>query len=176
MSNIFFIDIRNPDELMMKRLTDNNYVNLPMNTIRFNLNFIKLLTSAYDKIYIICHSGARSLFIYNKYFKDKEEFKKVHVNKDIQFLKLNDGKNIITTKSNKELIINVKSSNKFNFYNITRIIQFIMGIVLLLIVLLLILDMRLTASLIAIFFGLMTIFNSLTNTCTLSLLLRDLLN
>ena len=177
MSNILFIDIRNPDELFLKRLTsEHDYINMPMNTIRFNLHFIRILASQYKNIYLICQSGSRSLFIYNKYFRDNENFKNVNTDMNLQFKYLKKKENVITMKNNKTIKVYVKIPDAHNFYNITRVIQLFFGVIFLLICTLLILNKRLIASIISLVIGLMAIFNSLTNTCLLSFFLRDLLN
>ena len=81
--------------------------------------------------------------------------------------------------------INIVGSNSFNFYNVMRIIQTIMGIVMLSVGTYLYVQLRkdnllkktyIIPLIILILFGIMAIYNGLTSTCILSILLKDYLN
>ena len=99
-----------------------------MNMIRFNTKNIVNHLKYIDEIYIICYSGKRANFIKNKYFKDYDNIK---VNKDLQFKNFTKGINKI--KLNYETIELNVIENGYNYYSIMRIIQTIIGSLILLI-------------------------------------------
>jgi formate-dependent nitrite reductase membrane component NrfD len=80
--------------------------------------------------------------------------------------------------------INVIGSNSFNFYNVMRITQTIMGIIMLFVGLYIyiiymrekILKKIIVPLIILGAFGFMVLFNGLTSTCSLSIVLEDYLN
>ena len=81
--------------------------------------------------------------------------------------------------------INIIGSNSFNFYNVMRIIQTIMGIVMLSVGTYLYVQLRkdnllkktnIIPLIILILFGIMALYNGLTSTCSISILLEDYLN
>ena len=81
--------------------------------------------------------------------------------------------------------INIIGSNSFNFYSVMRIIQTILGILMLSVGIYIytqlnkekLLDkINILPLIILIVFGSMAIYNGLTSTCTLSILLQDYLN
>lgn len=175
-----FIDIRRSDEIFTNRFGESNeysVYNIPMNMIRFNQKTIIKHLEYIDEIYIVCRSAQRSKFIKDKYFS---EYPNIKVNPDLQFSNLQHGTNTIKL-NNDNITINVIGSNSFNLYNVMRIVQILLGTVILtlggytyyhiknkkinsipLIVLLL--------------FGLMALINGLTATCTLSKILINYLN
>jgi hypothetical protein len=175
-----FIDIRKSDEVYSNRLESSEDYGLyffPMNTIQFNREEIIEHLKYVDEIYLVCRSASRSQYVKDRYFS---EYPRIKVSEALQFSNLNHGLNEVML--NGELLhLNVVGSNSFNLYSIMRIIQLMLGSLILglggytyikirkkgvetrpLIVLLL--------------FGLMALINGLTSTCTMSLLLQDYLN
>lgn len=182
MSNYLFIDIRKSDEVYSRRFDISKHYdvyNIPMYMIRFNVDMIKKHLQYKKNIYIVCNSESRSNFIKNKYFAN---YPNIIVDSKLQFNKLNYGSNNIIIDNNN-IKLNVIGSNTFNLYNIMRITQIILGTLIVLIggytlysvypknnfinIILLI---------ILLFFGLMAIFNGLTSTCSVSVILIDYLN
>ena len=167
-----FIDIRKSDEVYSKHFDqsyDYSFYNIPMNMIRFNVQSIIHHLDYYDEIYIVCQSSSRSQFIKHKYFKD---FERIKVSEVLQFSKLNHGLNTISL--HEKMNINIIGSNSFNFYSIMRIIQTMLGIIMLSVGIYLY-KMSLPI-IVLLFFGSMALYNGLTSTCTLSILLEDYLN
>jgi hypothetical protein len=179
-----FIDIRKSDEVYSKHFGQSNeysFYNIPMNMIRFNSQTIINHLKYVDEIYIVCQSAARSKFIKDKYFSNYE---KIKVNKNLQFSNLNYGSNTISLNG-KLININIVGSNSYNFYNIMRILQTFLGLVMLLsagyiyIQLMrknLLKKINILPIIVLILFGLMAIYNGLTSTCSLSILLKNYLN
>jgi hypothetical protein len=180
-----FIDIRKSDEVYSKHFDqsqDYSFYNIPMNMIRFNAQTIINHLDYVDEIYIVCQSSSRSQFIKDKYFNNYERIK---VSKNLQFVNLKHGLNNVSINENTTMKINIVGSNSFNFYNVMRIIQTILGLVMILIggytyiqlknakVLTKIYSLPL---LILVLFGSMALYNGLTSTCSISILLEDYLN
>ena len=178
-----FIDIRKSDEVLTKRFGDSSdyeVYNFPMNMIRFNARTIKEHLNYVNEIYIVCRSAKRSQFIKDKYFKDVDNIK---VSKDLQFKNLNFGKNLVTL-NNQNIDVNVIGTNKFNLYNMMRIIQLVLG------TLIIVLggytyyqisniknkNINKIPLVVLLLFGLMAVFNGLTSTCTISQVFQDKLN
>jgi rhodanese-related sulfurtransferase len=181
---IIFIDIRKSDEVYSRHLDQSqeySYYNIPMNMIRFNAQTIINHLEYVDIIYIVCESSSRSQFIKNKYFSNYERIK---VNKNMQFSNLKYGLNDVYLDKNINMKINVIGSNSFNFYNVMRITQTIMGIIMLFVGLYIyiilmrekILKKIIVPLIILGAFGFMVLFNGLTSTCSLSIVLEDYLN
>ena len=184
-----FIDIRKSDEVYSKHFDQSkeySFYNIPMNMIRFNAENIIQHLEYVDEIYIVCQSAARSNFIKNKYFKN---YDKIKVNNRLQFAHLNHGMNTVYLDENKKgqgqaLNINIVGSNSFNFYNVMRITQTIMGTIMILIGLYIYTQLQKDGAMnkiriplfILVAFGSMVLFNGLTSTCSLSILLEDELN
>jgi uncharacterized membrane protein HdeD (DUF308 family) len=81
--------------------------------------------------------------------------------------------------------INIVGSNSFNFYNVMRIIQTIMGIIMISVGIYMYIQLRnenllkkinILPLIILISFGIMALYNGLTSTCSISILLKDYLN
>ena len=81
--------------------------------------------------------------------------------------------------------INIVGTNSFNFYNVMRITQTIMGLVMILIGVTTYIQLRNAKVLnkingipllILVLFGSMVLYNGLTSTCSISILLEDYLN
>ena len=180
-----FIDIRKSDEVYSKHFDqsqDYSFYNIPMNMIRFNAQTIINHLDYVDEIYIVCQSASRSQFIKDKYFS---EYEKIKVSKNLQFINLKYGLNNVTLNENTTMIINIIGSNSFNFYNVMRIIQTILGIVMILIggyTYIQLNNAKLLNKingfplLILVLFGSMALYNGLTSTCSISTLLTDYLN
>ena len=182
-----FIDIRKSDEVYSKHFDpsgtiDFSYYNIPMNMIRFNSQTIIKHLEYFDEIYIVCETGNRSQFIKNKYFKNYERIK---VSENLQFSNLKYGLNYVSlNKNNNDIKINIIGSNSFNFYSIMRIIQTIMGIIMLSIGIYIYIQLKkenllkkiIIPLIILVSFGIMAIYNGLTSTCSISILLKDYLN
>lgn len=179
-----FIDIRKSDEVYTKHFDKSKeygFYNIPMNMIRFNVHPIIEHLEYLDEIYIVCQSSRRSQFIKNKYFKD---YPRIKVNKNLQFNHLKHGTNDFSLNE-KNIKINVIGSNSFNYYNVMRIIQTIMGLLIITIGLYTYIQLkneRLSKKIntlpliILIMFGVMALYNGLTSTCSISILLQDFLN
>ncbi len=179
-----FIDIRKSDEVYSKHFDQSqeySFYNIPMNMIRFNSQTIINNLKDFDEIYIVCQSSSRSQFIKNKYFKDYERIK---VSQTLQFINLKHGINNISL-NDVNMIINIVGSNSFNFYNVMRITQTIMGIIMILIGSYIYIQLtkenllktvNTLPLIILVLFGSMVLFNGLTSTCTLSILLENYLN
>ena len=180
-----FIDIRNSDEVYSKHFEQSkeySFYNIPMNMIRFNVQTIIDHLKYIDEIYIVCNSANRSNFMKNKYFS---KYDKIKVNDELQFNNLKHGFNNIFLNKNTSIKINITGSNKFNFYNVMRIIQTIMGIIMISVGTYTYIQLKkefilnkinVTPLIILILFGLMALFNGLTSTCSLSILLKQYLN
>ena len=150
--------------------------------IRFNAETIINHLEYVDEIYIVCQSANRSQFIKNKYFND---YKRIKVNEKLQFSNLNYGSNNVSLNENTDMKINIVGSNSFNFYSVMRIIQTIMGIIMLSVGIYIYIQLRKenllkkinTLPLIVLAaFGGMALYNGLTSTCSISILLEDYLN
>jgi hypothetical protein len=150
--------------------------------IRFNAQTIINHLEYVDEIYIVCQSASRSQFIKNKYFKD---YNKIKVSQTLQFSNLNYGANNVTLNDNTIMKINIVGNNSFNFYNVMRITQTILGIVVLSIGTYIYMQLRkgnllkkinILPLIVLALFGSMAIYNGLTSTCSISILLEDYLN
>jgi hypothetical protein len=180
-----FIDIRKSDEVYAKHFDQSqeySFYNIPMNMIRFNAQTIINHLEYVDEIYIVCQSANRSQFIKNKYFNN---YNRIKVSQDLQFSNLKYGSNIVSLNENTNMRINVIGSNSFNFYNVMRIIQTIMGIIMILVGGYIYIQLRnenllkkinILPLIVLVSFGIMALYNGLTSTCSISILLQDYLN
>ena len=180
-----FIDIRKSDEVYAKHFDQSqeySFYNIPMNMIRFNAQTIINHLEYVDEIYIVCQSANRSQFIKNKYFNN---YNRIKVSQDLQFSNLKYGSNIVSLNENTNMRINVIGSNSFNFYNVMRIIQTIMGIIMILVGGYIYIQLRnehllmkinILTLIVLVSFGIMALYNGLTSTCSISILLQDYLN
>jgi hypothetical protein len=180
-----FIDIRKSDEVYAKHFDQSqeySFYNIPMNMIRFNAQTIINHLEYFNEIYIVCQSANRSQFIKNKYFKDHERIK---VSKTLQFSNLKYGLNNVSLNKNNDTRINIVGSNSFNFYSVMRIIQTILGIIMLSVGAYIYIQLRkenllkkinILPLIILDLFGIMALYNGLTSTCSISILLKDYLN
>ena len=175
-----FIDIRKSDEVYKKHFDESNdysVYNIPMNMIRFNKNQIITHLEYVDEIYIVCQSSIRSQFIKDKYFSNVSNIK---VSKDLQFQNLQYGSNQIKLNDDN-LSVNIIGSNSFNLYNVMRIIQLLLGTLILTLggyTYFQIKNKKINSIplMILLLFGIMAIYNGITSTCTLSNILLDYLN
>jgi hypothetical protein len=180
-----FIDIRKSDEVYSKHFDqsqDYSFYNIPMNMIRFNAQTIIKHLDYVDEIYIVCQSSSRSQFIKDKYFNNYE---KIKVSKNLQFVNLKHGVNNVPINETTTMKINIVGSNSFNFYNVMRIIQTILGLVMIFIAGYTFMQIgreklfrKISATPLIILFlvGSMALFNGLTSTCSISIYLEDYLN
>lgn len=180
-----FIDIRKSDEVYSKHFDQSHeysFYNIPMNMIRFNAKTIINHLEYFDEIYIVCQSASRSQFIKNKYFNN---YKRIKVSEKLQFFNLNYGSNNISLNENTNMRINIIGSNSFNFYSVMRIIQTIMGIIMLSVGIYIYIQLskekllkkiNILPLIVLALFGSMAIYNGLTSTCSISILLKDYLN
>lgn len=178
--NYLFIDIRKSDEVYAKHFDyskDYKLYTIPMNMIRFNTKNIINHLKYIDEIYIICNSGKRANFIKNKYFKEND---KIIVNKDLQFKNFTKGINKI--KLNYDSIELNVIVNGYNFYSIMRLIQTIIGSLILLLGGYTIYEINKYKKInkipliVLLLIGSMALINGLTSTCTLSEILKNYLN
>ncbi len=153
-----------------------------MNMIRFNAQTIINHLEYYDEIYIVCQSASRSQFIKDKYFNNYE---KIKVSKNLQFVNLKHGLNNVTLNENTTMRINIIGSNSFNFYNVMRILQTVLGLIMILVGGYTFMQVgrnklfskiSATPLIILVLFGSMALYNGLTSTCSISILLTDYLN
>ena len=180
-----FIDIRKSDEVYSKHFDQSqeySFYNIPMNMIRFNAQTIINHLEYVDEIYIVCESANRSQFIKEKYFND---YKRIKVSQKLQFSNLNYGSNNISLNENTDMIINIVGSNSFNFYSVMRILQTIMGIIMISVGTYTYIQLRqvnllkkinVLPLIVLVLFGIMVLYNGLTSTCSVSILLEDYLN
>jgi hypothetical protein len=180
-----FIDIRKSDEVYSKHFDQSkeySFYNIPMNMIRFNADTIINHLEYVDEIYIVCQTASRSQFIKNKYFNDN---KRIKVSQNLQFANLNYGSNNVSLDENTNMSINIIGSNSFNFYSVMRIIQTIMGIIMISVGIYIYIQLRkenllkkinILPLIILAAFGSMALYNGLTSTCSISILLEDYLN
>jgi hypothetical protein len=180
-----FIDIRKSDEVYAKHFDQSqaySFYNIPMNMIRFNAQTIIDHLEYVDEIYIVCQSASRSQFIKNKYFNN---YKNIKVSQKLQFSNLNYGLNNISFNENTDMKINIIGSNSFNFYNVMRILQTIMGIIMIFVggyTYIQLKNAKLLKKINSLpliglaLFGSMVLYNGLTSTCSISMLLKDYLN
>ena len=179
-----FIDIRKSDEVYSKHFDQSqeySFYNIPMNMIRFNAETIIKHLEYVDEIYIVCQTANRSQFIKNKYFN---EYKRIKINQNLQFSNLKYGSNNVYLDGNTDIRINVVGSNSFNFYSVMRIIQTIMGIRMLTVGIYIYMQLKkekllkkiILSLFILILFGSMALYNGLTSTCSISILLQNYLN
>jgi len=180
-----FIDIRKSDEVYAKHFDQSqeySFYNIPMNMIRFNAQTIINHLEYIDEIYIVCQSASRSQFIKDKYFS---EYQRIKVSKNLQFSHLKHGLNNVALDNNTTMRINIIGSNSFNFYNVMRIIQTFLGSLIILLGGYTYMQLRNEKLLnrvngvpliVLLLFGSMAVYNGLTSTCSMSILLRDYLN
>jgi hypothetical protein len=180
-----FIDIRKSDEVYAKHFDQSkeySFYNIPMNMIRFNAQTIIKHLEYVDEIYIVCQSASRSQFIKDKYFNDH---KRIKVCQKLQFSKLNYGSNNVSLNKNTDMRINIVGSNSFNFYSLVRILQTILGIIMITVGGYTYMQLRKANVLkkinslpliLLVLFGMMVLYNGLTSTCSISILLKDYLN
>ena len=180
-----FIDIRKSDEVYSKRFAQSreySFYNIPMNMIRFNAETIIHHLEYVDEIYIVCQTAKRSQFIKKKYFN---EYKRIKVNEKLQFSNFIYGSNNVSLNKNTQIKINIVGSNSFNFYSTMRIIQTIMGTIMISIGIYFYIQLRnenllkkinILPLIILVAFGGMALYNGLTSTCSISILLEDFLN
>lgn len=180
-----FIDIRKSDEVYSKHFDQSqeySFYNIPMNMIRFNAQTIINHLDYIDEIYIVCQSANRSQFIKNKYFNNH---KRIKVSEKLQFSNLKYGSNNISLNENVDMRINIIGSNSFNFYSVMRIIQTIMGLIMLSVGIYIYIKLskekllkkiNILPLIVLVSFGSMALYNGLTSTCTISILFKDYLN
>jgi rhodanese-related sulfurtransferase len=180
-----FIDIRKSDEVYSNHFSHSqeySFYNIPMNMIRFNAETIIKHLEYVDKIYIVCQSASRSQFIKNKYFKD---YHRIEVNKNLQFSNLNYGENNVSLDGKTNMKIHIIGSNSFNFYNVMRIIQTILGIIMLFTGIYIYIELKnqkvlkkvnILPIIVLIAFGSMALYNGLTSTCSISTIFENYLN
>jgi hypothetical protein len=180
-----FIDIRKSDEVYSKHFDQSkeySFYNIPMNMIRFNADTIIKHLEYIDEIYIVCQTTSRSQFIKKKYFND---YNRIKVSEKLQFSNLQYGSNNVSIDGNTNMRINIVGSNSFNFYSVMRIIQTIMGTIMLSIGIYIYTQLRkekllkkinIVPLIVLVAFGSMALYNGLTSTCSISILLEDYLN
>ncbi len=180
-----FIDIRKSDEVYAKHFAKSDkysFYNIPMNMIRFNAQTIIDHLEYVDEIYIVCESANRSQFIKDKYFSNNE---KIKVSKNLQFSNLQHGSNNVSINETTKMNINIIGSNSFNYYSDMRIIQTILGSIMILVGLYMYMQLKTDKLLnrinsipliVLVLFGLMALYNGVTSTCSISILLKDYLN
>lgn len=181
-SQTILIDIRRDSEVFNKRIDTSKFTGagiyvIPMHMIRFNKDTIIQHLKWVKEIYLVCDSGRRSAYIKNRYFRGIPAIKVVP---ELQFSKLKYGDNTVIIPNGHTIKIPVIGDT--GIYSLTRIIQIMLGTVIGIaaVVALYNLDRKCVISrvalLVIVFFALMALFNGITDTCTISMLLRDYLN
>ena len=176
------IDIRRDSEVYNKRIDPVQFKEgglyvIPMNMIRFNRETIVQHLKWVKEIYLVCDTGRRSTYIKNKYFADIPAIK---VDPALQFTHLQAGTNKVTMANG--VTLNIPVIGDMGIYSLTRLIQIMLGTVIGLAaaVALYNLDRKCVISryalIVILVFALMALFNGVTDTCTLSMILRDYLN
>ena len=176
------IDIRRDSEVYNKRIDTSQFRDaglyvIPMNMIRFNRETIVQHLKWVKEIYLVCDTGRRSTYIKNKYFADIPAIK---VDPALQFTHLQAGTNKVTMANG--VTLNIPVIGDMGIYSLTRLIQIMLGTVIGLAaaVALYNLDRKCVISryalIVILVFALMALFNGVTDTCTLSMILRDYLN
>lgn len=175
-----YIDIRRSDELMTKRFDGsimNNFYSIPANHIRFNREIILNHLEYVDSIYLVCATGNRSQFIKDKYFSNDN---RIIVNNNISFSNFPNvkGEHIIKLGNGKIDKIWITGTFKFNLYSITRIMQIIMGTVILLcsIVLFPIKKVPIVIKIILLVMGLFALYSGFSGNCFMTKILKDYIN
>jgi len=101
------------------------------------------------------------------------------------FVHLKNGLNNVALDNNTTIRINIVGSNSFNFYNVMRIIQTFLGSLIILLGGYTYIQLRNEKLLnrvngfpliVLLLFGSMAVYNGLTSTCSMSILLQDYLN
>jgi hypothetical protein len=107
------------------------------------------------------------------------------VSEKLQFSNLKYGLNNLSVNENTDMKINIVGSNSFNFYSVMRIIQTIMGIIMLSVGIYIYIQLskekllkkiNILPLIVLVSFGSMALYNGLTSTCSISILLKDYLN
>lgn len=138
-NDVFFIDIRNSDEVLDKQFDPvyHRFINIPANHIRFNLEFIRSIVRSgdYSIIYLVCNSGRRSAMIYNKYFANDPDLSMITVNPSVSFKYFGKVGTItnISDENNLRIYTTSQAKSSFNLYNITRVIQLLIGTIMIII-------------------------------------------
>ena len=181
-----FIDIRSDSEVFNKRINTKLLANanysvyvIPMNMIRFNVETIVGHLHWVKNIYLICDTGRRSQYIKSKYFASNPN---IIVDTNLQFTHLQKGTNTVTLTDNKTTFA-IPVTTQTGLYSIMRIIQIIYGVIFISCASYLLFVLRNSKCnitripvYIALLVAVMALFNGLTNTCSVSMLLRDYLN
>ena len=175
-----YIDIRRSDEVMTKRFDETkmtNFYNIPANHIRFNRQVILKHLEYFDLIYLVCASGNRSQMIKDKYFPNDN---RIIVSKDISFNNFPNikGEYIIELGDGKVDKVWITGTFAFNLYNITRIMQIIVGMVMLVcsIVLLRITQVPIMVKIVLLGMGVVALYSGITSSCFMTGILKDVLN
>lgn len=179
---LIFIDIRRDSEVFNKHIDTANFKDgglyvIPMNMIRFNRDTIIAHLKWVKEIYLVCDTGRRSAYIKAKYFANVPGVK---VAPELQFSRFSMGNNKIQLTDGR--VINIPVVGDQGIYSLTRLIQIMLGTVIGIsaLVALYNLDKKCVvtryALIIILLVALMALFNGLTDTCTLRMLLRDYLN
>uniref|UniRef100_A0A6C0ACY1 Rhodanese domain-containing protein n=1 Tax=viral metagenome TaxID=1070528 RepID=A0A6C0ACY1_9ZZZZ len=108
------LDIRNSHELDCKRFYK-DFINIPAENIKYNIDFLKNISKNYDKIDIYCKSGRRARIIKQLYFKNNTKFSIA----EKHFSHFNNDEDIV--------------KNNYYCLGLTRSIQIIAGILIILI-------------------------------------------
>jgi hypothetical protein len=182
MSRFLVLDIRKSDELHQKHIVSTNdydVLNIPMEVIRFNVGYLLELLSNYNIMYIMCRTGKRSKFIKDKYFNNNTN---VIISSNLNSSVLDYGKNRVKLE-NITVTLMVEGKPGFNLYNMTRIVQLILGTTILLCSGFIFYKLKagkcqisLIPFLVLWVFGLNSVYSSLFNYCGLSKLLMNYLN
>lgn len=177
-----FIDIRGSDEVLTMQFDSNKmeyqYYNIPMNMIQFNVKTIIDHLEYIETVYIVCNSGRRSKFIKEKYFKDEPRIK---IDNNLSFNKFKMGKNNVVLADGSKITIWTTGTGKFNLNNMTRIVQVVLGSVMLIVSSFMIFHNLCSNNYIWIMYilmimGMVALYSGITRSCFMSALLMNVIN
>lgn len=74
---ILYVDLRRADEVnnLHLNLSRVEWINIPAENVRFNLEHLEELSDEYHLVYFICNTGNRSKIVKEKYFEHHKKFK-----------------------------------------------------------------------------------------------------
>lgn len=132
-STTLFIDVRNHDEVIAHQFDDNYHIslNIPADMIKFNLEILRNIVRSkqYKNIYVVCRSATRSGKVHAKYFANDNILSKIKYSESLKFNNFNN-----STKYINDLDLNIHTvrSNNSPPISMIRIVQMLLGTILLL--------------------------------------------
>ena len=128
-----FLDVRNHDEVVAHRFDDNYHIslNIPADMIKFNLEILRdiVRSKKYENIYVVCRSATRSGKVHAKYFANDTVLSEIKYSESLKF---NGFKNPNQHITDLDLNIHTVHSNERPPISMIRIVQMLLGMILLL--------------------------------------------